>query len=193
MRPTGRLAVRRRWWLTPLAVVPLVLVLLAVGLLAAFAVWTWTRLPADSEHTVWVSLYPGRNGNGKVTVALKRGRVADLGPFAERVAALVAPTANRSPAEVYENLDGSFKLVDVHLAESLLPRRLDTQAVQQALAAVGFRWLVVGLYVEERSQVVPDSVARAGKCWGYNGLSCEWRIATGAPPLKFDAIPSRSR
>jgi hypothetical protein len=191
MRPTGRPAVRRRWWLTPRAVVPLVLVLLAVGLLGAFAVWT--RLPTESEHTVWVSLYPGRNGNGLVNVALRRGRVADLGPFAERVAALVAPAANRSPAEVYENLDGSFNLVDVHLAEPLVPRRVDTQVVQQALAAAGFRWLVVHLYVEERSQVMPDSVARAGKCWGYNGLSCEWRIATGAPPLRFEAVPSGSR
>lgn len=131
----------------------------------------------------------GKGAKGLVVVAVKRGRLADPGPFAERVAALVAPTANRSPGVVFENLEGSLKMVDVHLAEPLVPRRLDTQAVQQALAAAGFCWLVVGLYVEERSQVLPHSAAEAGRCWGYDGLSCEWRIATAGPPLNFEVRP----
>jgi hypothetical protein len=79
----------------------------------------------------------GKGAKGLVALAVERGRLADPGPFAEHVAALVAPTAPRLPAAVHENLDGSFKLVDVHLAEPLVPRRLDTQAVQQVLAAAG--------------------------------------------------------
>lgn len=124
-----------------------------------------------------------------VTVMVPRGRVADPGSLGERVAALVAPAADRSSAAVFKYLDGSRQMVDVHLAEPLVPRRLDTQAVQQALAAAGFRRLVVGLYVEEHSQVLPHSVAAAGECWGYNGLSCEWRLATEGPPLSFEVRP----
>jgi len=178
---------RRRWWLTPRAVAPLVLTLIAVALLGAL--WAWGRPSPGSEDTVWVSLYPGRNGNGLVVVAVERGRVADPGPFAERLAALVAPTAHRSSADVYENLGGGFRLVDVHLAEPLVPRRLDTKAVQQALAEAGFRWLVVRLYVEQRSQVMPHSAAEAGGCWGDTALSCDWRIATEGPPLSVEVRP----
>jgi len=187
--------VGRHRWLAVLAVA-----LLGVAALTVIGggLWVWGRLPPDSENTVWVSLYPdvgpdlrggGKGAKALVVIAVKRGRVADPGPFGERVAALVAPTAHRSPANVDENLDGSFKLVGVHLAEPLVPRRLDTQAVQQALAAAGFRWLVVDLSVQERSQVLPHSAAEAGECWGYNGLSCEWRLATGGPPLKFEVRP----
>ncbi len=184
---------RRHRWLTVLAVALLGVAALTV----AGALWVWGRLPPDSEDTVWVSFYPdvgpdlrgGKGTKGLVALAVQRGRLADPGPFAERVAALVAPTAPRLPAVVYENLDGSFKLVDVQLAEPLVPRRLDTQAVQQALAAAGFRWLVVRLSVEERSQVIPESAAEAGECWGDNGVSCEWRIATGGPPLRFEVRP----
>jgi hypothetical protein len=135
MRPLAdSVARRRRWWLTPPA----------VALLRAL--WVWGQLPPDSENTVWVSFYPdvgpdprggGKGAKGLVALAVQRGRLADPGPLAERVAALVAPTTHRSPALVYENLDGSFKLVDVHLTEPLVPRRVDTQAAQQALAAAG--------------------------------------------------------
>jgi hypothetical protein len=131
----------------------------------------------------------GAGANGLVTVMVPRGRVADPGSLGERVAALVAPAAPRSSTAVFKNLDGSRQMVDVHLAEPLVPRRLDTQAVQQALAPAGFRRLVVGLYVEERSQVLPHSAAAAGGCWGYNGLSCEWRLATEGPPLSFEVRP----
>jgi hypothetical protein len=105
------------------------------------------------------------------------------------VAALVAPTAHRAPALVHENLDGSFQLVEVHPAEPLVPRRLDTQAVQRALAAAGFRWLVMGLSVEERCSCCPAARQRLGECSGDNGLSCEWRIATAGPPLEFEVRP----
>jgi hypothetical protein len=184
---------RRRWWLPPRGVALLGLALLAVAVLAAAC-----RPPPDSWDTVWVSLGPadgpdhreevGKGAKGGVGVAVERGRVADLGPFAERVAALVAPTAHRSPAEVSENLDGSFNLAGVSLGEPLVPRRVDTQAVQQALAADGFHWLIVSLYVGERSAVLPRSAAAAGGCWG-NGSSCEWRIATAGPPLRFALSP----
>jgi hypothetical protein len=186
---------RRRWWLTPPAVALLVLVLalLAVALLSAL--WVWGQLPRDSEDTIWVQFFPDvgpdprAGGKGLVALAVEPGRVADPGPFAERVAALVAPAAPRLPAVVHKNRGGTMQLVDVHLEEPLVPRRLDTRAVQQALAAAGFRWLIVHLYVEERSQVLPRSAAEAGKCFGYNGLSCEWRIASGGSPLKFEVPP----
>jgi adenosine deaminase len=42
-----------------------------------------------------------------------------------------------------------------------------------ALAAAGFRWLVMGLSVEERCRCCPRSAAAAGECFGDNGLSCE--------------------
>jgi hypothetical protein len=53
------------------------------------------------------------------------------------VTPLAALTDHRSPAEVYGNLDGSFKLVDVHLLEALVPRRVDTQVDTQAVSG---RW-----------------------------------------------------
>jgi hypothetical protein len=178
-----------------------VLTLLAVALLGAL--WVWGQPPPDSENTVWVSLVPdvgpdfwrgGKGANGVVVVMVGR-RVADLGPFGERVAALVAPADHRLPGLVVADGHGvfsvvSFSQVDVWLAEPLVPRRLDTQAVQRELAVAGFRWLVVNLSVEERSQVLPSSAAAAGRCWGDNGLSCEWRLATAGPPLRFEVRPS---
>jgi hypothetical protein len=174
----------------------LVLALLAVPLLGAL--WVWGQPPPDSENTVWVSLSadvgPDPRGGGPgadgVVVVMVGRRVADLGPFGERVAALVAPADHRLPGRVV-GAGGvvSFDQVDVQLAEPLVPRRVDTQAVQQALAAAGFRWLIVHLNVEERSQVLPSSAAAAGKCFGDNGLSCEWRLATAGPPLRFEVRP----
>lgn len=174
----------------------LALALLAVPLLGAL--WVWGQPPADSENTVWVSLssdvgpHPRGGGPGAdgVVVVMVGRRVADLGPFGERVAALVAPADQRMPGRVV-GAGGvvSFDQVDVRLAAPLVPRRLDTRAVQQALAAAGFRWLVVNLSVEERSQVLPSSAAAAGKCFGDKGLSCEWRLATAGPPLEFEVRP----
>lgn len=131
----------------------------------------------------------GKGADGVVVVTVGR-RVAELGPFGERVAALVAPADHRLPGRVV-GAGGvvSFDQVDMQLAEPLVPRRVDTQAVQQALAAAGFRWLIVHLNVEERSQVLPSSAAAAGKCFGDNGLSCEWRLATAGPPLEFEVRP----
>lgn len=175
----------------------LVLALLVVPLLGAL--WVWGQPPPDSENTVWVSLSPdvgpdfwrggGKGADGVVVVTVGR-RVAELGPFGERVAALVAPADHRLPGRVV-GAGGvvSFDQVDMQLAEPLVPRRVDTQAVQQALAAAGFRWLIVHLNVEERSQVLPSSAAAAGKCFGDNGLSCEWRLATAGPPLEFEVRP----
>jgi hypothetical protein len=202
MRPVEHPVVRRRWWLTPRAaalIVVAVLVLVVLGIALLRALWAWGRLPSDSEDTVWVSLSPntgrelrprsGTGADGVVVVTVLRP-VADLGPFGERVAALVAPADHRSPGVVVEDGRGLFSVsppqVDVHLAAPLLPRRVDTQAVQQELAAAGFRWLVVDLDVEERAQVMPQAAAQAGECWGDQGLSCEWRIATGGPPLGFE-------
>jgi hypothetical protein len=106
----------RRWWLMRGAVGLLGLAFLA---LAVFG-WLWvSRLPPDSRNTVWVSFSAdvgpdlrggGKGAKGLVGIAVQRGRVADPGPLAERVAALVAPAAHRSAADVFENLDGSFKL-----------------------------------------------------------------------------------
>ena len=174
----------------------LVLALLAVPLLGAL--WVWGQPPRDSENTVWVQLFPdvgpdprggGPGADGVVVVMVGR-RVAGLGPFGERVAALVAPADHRLPGRVLR-AGGvvSFDQVDVQLAEPLVPRRVDTRAVQQALVGAGFRWLVVHLSVEERSQVLPSSAAEAGKCFGDNGLSCEWRLATAGPPLEFEVRP----
>jgi hypothetical protein len=202
MRPIEHPVVHRRWRLAPRAValiVVAVLVLVALGIALLRTLWAWGLLPSDSEDTVWVSLSPdtgrelrprsGKGANGVVVVTVGR-RVADLGPFAERVAALVAPADHRSPGLVVEDGHGVFSVspprVDVQLAEPLLPRRVDTQAVQQTLAAAGFRWLVVDVDVEERSQVVPQAAAQAGECWGDQALSCEWRVATGGPPLRFE-------
>jgi hypothetical protein len=205
MRPLAHpVARRRRWWLPPRALAALGLTLLTVALLGGL--WVLGGLPPDSENTVWVSVGPadgpdhrevGKGAKGVVGIAVVPGRVAaaDLGPFAERVAALVAPTAPGLPALVVEAGHGVFSVVSsdqagVHLAEPLVPRRVDTQAVQQALAADGFHWLILSLSVNERSQVTPHSAAEAGGCFGYNGLSCEWRIATVGPPLRFEVRPA---
>jgi hypothetical protein len=195
---------QRRRWPPKVKRNVLVLALLAVALLGAL--WVWGQPPPDSEHTVWVGLSsdvgPDLRGAGpgaKSLVSVTVGRrVAELGPFGERVAALVAPAAHRLPGLVVEDGHGvfsvvSFSQVDVWLAEPLVPRRVDTQAAQQALAAAGFRWLVVSLSVAEGSQVLPPSAAAAGKCRGdneFNGLSCEWRLATAGPPLEFEVRPT---
>jgi hypothetical protein len=205
MRPIEHPVVRRRrWWLTPRAVAVILVVVLVVVVLGG-ALWACCRPPPDSDDTVWVYLSPdpgrelrprsGKGANGVVGVTVLRP-VADLGPFAERVAALVAPADHRSPGLVLDDGRGFFSVsapsVDVQLAEPLLPRRVDTQAVQQELAAAGFRWLVVNLNVEERAEVTPQAAAQAGECFGDQGLSCEWRIATGGSPLRFEvrAVPS---
>jgi hypothetical protein len=136
-----------------------------------------------------VLLELGGHGTGKATISVRRGRLADPGAFAERVAALLTPTAHRSPTQRYTDLLDRHELVDVALAELATPVRLDTQALQEELAAAGFRRLVVGLFSLEHWQVTPHSAARAGGCWG-RALSCEWRLATAGPPLKVKIRPA---
>jgi hypothetical protein len=120
----------------------------------------------------------GKGAKGLVALEVEPGRVAEPGPFAERVAAQVAPAAPRLPAVVHKNRGGTMQMVDVHLEEPLVPRRLDTRVVQQALAAAGFRWLIVHLYVEERSQVLPAARQRLGSALATTGC----RVSGGLPP-----------
>jgi hypothetical protein len=169
--------VRRRWWLVLLAAA-----LLVVG--GGGVVWAQHTL-RGGQDTVSVLLHLTERGSGQATVSVRRGRVADPGPFAQRVAALVAPTVQGSPVRVYTDLVGRLQLVDVSLARLPAQLRLDTQELQQELAAAGFRRLVVGLYSEDHWRVTPESAARAGTCFG-NALSCEWRLATEGPSLEVE-------
>lgn len=172
---------RRHWWLALLAIA-----LLGIGGGAV----AWDRhLLRGSQGTVSVLLELGRHDTAKVTVSTRRGRIADPGLFADRVAALLTPTAHRSPTHRYTDLLDRHELVDVALADLATPVQLDTQALQKELAAAGFRRLVVGLFSLEHWQVTPHSAALAGGCWG-NALSCEWRLATAEPPLKFEIRPA---
>jgi hypothetical protein len=172
---------RRHWWLVMLAIV-----LFGIG--GGAVAWDRHAL-RSSQDTVSVLLVLGRHGTGQATISVRRGRLADPGPFAERVASLLTPTAHRSPTQPYTDLLDRYELVDVPLAELATPVWLDTPALQQALAAAGFRRLVVGLSSLEHWQVVPQRAALAGGCWG-NALSCEWRLATTGPPLKAEIRPA---
>jgi len=175
--------VLRHWWLAVLAVV---LLLLGIGVGAV----AWDRYTLrGSEDTVWVQLDLGRHGTGLATISVRRGRLADPGPFAERVAGLLTPAAHRSSPRIYWDLLDRFQLIDVPLTQLVAPVRLDTRALQQALAPGGFRRLVVGLTSPEHWQVVPSSAARAGSCWG-NALSCEWRLPTAGLPVKIEIHPA---
>lgn len=102
---------------------------------------------------------------------------------------MLTPAARRSSPRIYWDLLDRFQLIDVPLTHLAAPVRLDTRALQQALAPRGFRRLVVGLTAPEHWQVVPGSAARAGSCWG-NALSCEWRLATAGPPVKIEIHPA---
>jgi hypothetical protein len=173
---------RRRWWLAMLATV-----LLGIG--GGAVAWDRHTLRGNQD-TVSVLLALGRHGTGQATISVRRGRLADPGRFAERVALLLTPTAQRSPTQAYTDLLDRHDLVDVPLAELPTPVRLDTQALQQELAAAaGFRRLVVGLFSLQHWQVAPHIAARAGGCWG-NALSCEWRLATTGLPLKVEIRPA---
>lgn len=99
----------RHWRLVVLAVV---LLLLAAG--AGAVAWDQHRL-RGSVDTVSVLLELGRHGTGQATVSLRRGRLADPGPFAERVATLLAPAAHRSPPRIYSDLLDRFQMIDVPL------------------------------------------------------------------------------
>ena len=170
----------RHWWLVVLAVV------LGIGVGAV----AWDRYTLrGSQDTVWVDLDLGRHGTGLATISVRRGRMADPGPFAERVAGLLAPAARRTSPRIYWDLLDRFQLIDVPLTQLAAPVRLDTGALQQALAPGRFRRLVVGLTSPEHWQVVPGSAARAGSCWG-NALSCEWRLGTAEPPVKIEIHPA---
>jgi hypothetical protein len=173
----------RHWWLVVIAVV---LLLLGVGVGAV--AWDRHKL-RGSEDTVSVLLELRRHDTGLATISVRRGRLADPGPFAERVAGLLAPTAHRSPPQIYGDLLDRFQMINVSLSQLVAPLRLDTRALQQALALGGFRRLEVGLIALEHWQVVPASAARAGGCWG-NALSCEWRLATAGPPVKIVIRPA---
>jgi hypothetical protein len=173
--------VRRHWWLAMLAIV-----LVAIG--GGAVAWD-KHTVRGSQDTVSVLLVLFRNGTGQATISVRRGRLADPGPFADRVAALLTPTAQRSPPLLYTDLLGRLQAVDVPLAGLVAPARLDTQALQQTVAAEGFRRLVVGLSSEQHWQVTPGSAARAGGCWG-RALSCEWRLATAGPPLMAEVSPA---
>lgn len=172
---------RRHWGLAVLAIV-------LSGIGGGALAWDRHTL-RGSQDTISVLLELGRHDAGEVTVSTRRGRITDPGLFADRVAALLTPTAHRSPADRYTDLLDRHELVDVALAELATPVWLDTQALQQALAAAGFRRLVVGLFSLEHWQVTPHSAALAGGCWG-NALSCEWRLATAGPPLRAEIRPA---
>jgi hypothetical protein len=168
---------RRHWWW---AVVAIVLFGLAGGGIA----WDRHTLRAGRD-TVSVLLVLGRNGTGQATISVRRGRVADPGPFARRVASLLTPTAQESPTNLYTDLLRRTQMIDVPLANLAAPLTLDTRALQESLAAGGFQRLVVGLYSGDHWQVTPQRVAQAGTCWG-KGLSCEWRLATAGAPLQAE-------
>jgi hypothetical protein len=163
----------------------LAIVLLAIG--GGAVAWDRHTL-RGSQDTLSVLLVLGRHGEGQATVSVRRGRLADPGPFAERVAALLTPTTHRSPTRIYTDLLDRHQMIDVPLAQLMAPLRLDTQALQQALAAAGFlRRLVVGLYSEEHWQVVPGSAARAGDLLGQGAVvrvaACHrWATAQGRGP-----------
>jgi hypothetical protein len=64
-----------------------------------------------SQDTFSVLLVLGRHGTGQATISVRRGRLADPGPFAERVALLLTPTAHRSPTQIYTDLLDRHELV----------------------------------------------------------------------------------
>jgi hypothetical protein len=95
---------RRSWW----AVVAIVLLGVGGGVVA----WDRHTLRA-SQETVSVLLVLGRHGTGQATISVRRGRLGAPGPFAERVASLLMPTAHQSPTQIYTDLLDRSQMIDV--------------------------------------------------------------------------------